>query len=371
MAVDVIMPRVDMTMERGTIRAWKAAPGDAVREGALLFEIETDKSAMEIDAPASGTLGPILVPAGVEVPVGTVVARILAAGEAAEAGVPQVAAAPQPAAQQAPTAPTPTAAMSATPAPVAVTAPPARAPSAPIGADPRPRATPLARRLAREHGLDLASLRGSGPRGRIGRADVEAARDAASARAAAPPAAAPVAAFHSRIRADLGALLDLRARVAASRPRQAPGPTALLLRLLGAVLPGHPALLAPAGGRVDVAVAIAGEGGTRLALLADLQGRRAEWIAAELARLDAAGAEGDAAARVPALVLANVGRIGIEDHAAAPRRGGPPVLAFGAIGEDRHATFTLAADREALDPAEAMRFLSRLRDFAAAPWLAL
>ena len=94
MAVDVIMPRVDMTMERGTIRAWKAAPGDAVREGALLFEIETDKSAMEIDAPASGTLGPILVPAGVEVPVGTVVARILAAGETAEAGVPQAAPAP-------------------------------------------------------------------------------------------------------------------------------------------------------------------------------------------------------------------------------------------------------------------------------------
>lgn len=363
MAVDVIMPRVDMTMERGTIRAWKAAPGDAVREGALLFEIETDKSAMEIDAPASGTLGPILVPAGVEVPVGTVVARILAAGEAAEAGVPQ------PAAQPTPTAPTPAAPMSATPTPVAV--PAARAPAAPVGADPRPRATPLARRLAREHGLDLASLRGSGPRGRIGRADVEAARDAASARAVAPPAAAPVAAFHSRIRADLGALLDLRARIAASRPRQAPGPTALLLRLLGAVLPGHPALLAPTGGRVDVAVAIAREGGTRLALLADLQGRRAEWIAAELARHDAAGAEGDAAARVPALVLANVGRLGIEDHAAAPRRGGPPILAFGLVGGDRHATFTLAADREALDPAEAMRFLSRLRDFAAAPWLAL
>lgn len=367
MAVDVIMPRVDMTMERGTIRAWKAQPGDAVREGALLFEIETDKSAMEIDAPASGTLGPILVPAGVEVPVGTVVARILAAGEAAEAGVPQVAAAPQPAAPPPPSAPT-----TATPTPVAVPVPAARAASAPVGADPRPRATPLARRLAREHGLDLASLRGSGPRGRIGRADVEAARAAASTQAAAPPAAAPVAAFHSRIRADLGALLDLRARIAAARPRQAaPGPTALLLRLVAAVLPGHPALLAPTGGRVDVAVAIAREGGTRLALLADLHGRRAEWIAAELARLDAAGAEGEAAARVPALVLANVGRLGIEDHAAAPRRGGPPILALGRVGDDRHATLTLAADREALDPAEAMRFLSRLRDFAAAPWLAL
>lgn len=356
MAVDVIMPRVDMTMERGTIRAWKAGPGDAVREGALLFEIETDKSAMEIDAPASGTLGPILVPAGVEVPVGTVVARILAAGEAAEAGVPQAAAAPPPAA----------------PPPVALPVPAARASSAPAGADPRPRATPLARRLARENGLDLASLRGTGPRGRIGRADVEAARDAASTRAAAPSATAPVAAFHSSIRADMGALLDLRARIVAAHPRTAPpGPTALLLRLLGALLPAHPALLGPAGGRVDVAVAVAREGGTRLALLADLRGRRAEWIAAELARLAAAGDDGEAIAPRPALVLANVGRLGIEDHAAAPLRGGPPILAFGLVGRDRHATFTLAADREALDPAEALRFLSRLRDFVAAPWLAL
>ena len=142
-------------------------------------------------------------------------------------------------------------------------------------------------------------------------------------------------------------------------------------RLLGALLPAHPALLGPAGGRVDVAVAVAREGGTRLALLADLRGRRAEWIAAELARLAAAGDDGEAIAPRPALVLANVGRLGIEDHAAAPLRGGPPILAFGLVGRDRHATFTLAADREALDPAEALRFLSRLRDFVAAPWLAL
>ena len=364
MAVDVIMPRVDMTMERGTIRAWKAAPGDAVREGALLFEIETDKSAMEIDAPASGTLGPILVPAGVEVPVGTVVARILAAGEAAEAGVPQVAAAPPPAAP-----PTPSAAMSATPTPVALPVPAARASSAPAGADPRPRATPLARRLARENGLDLASLRGTGPRGRIGRADVEAARAASAARAAAPGPEAAAAVFHSRIRVDLGELLALRARLAAGRPGHAPpGLTALLLRMLAAVLPGHPALLGD-GGRVHVAVAMAGGDGARLAVLADLQGRRADWIAAELARLATAGA--DAHAPRPALVLANVGRLGIEDHAAAPRRGGPPVLALGLVGRDRHASLVLAADRDALDPLEAMRFLSRLRDFAGTPGLAL
>lgn len=362
MAVDVIMPRVDMTMERGTIRAWKAQPGDAVREGALLFEIETDKSAMEIDAPASGTLGRILVPAGVEVPVGTLVARILAAGEAAEAGSPPPPIAPAPS-QAAPSD-----------LPPALAAPAPRVAPPPAGDAPRPRATPLARRLAREHGLDLASLRGTGPRGRIGRADVEAARAATStAPAGAAASAAPAMAFHSSIRADLGALLELRARIAAAQPGSAPpGPTTLLLRLLAALLPGHPALLGATGGSVDVAVALAHEEGTRLAVLAGLQGRRAEWIAAELARLAAPGAAG-AAPPPPrhALVLANVGRIGIEGHAAAPRRGEAPVLAFGAIDRDRRATFTLAADREALDPAEAMRFLSRLRDFAAAPWLAL
>ncbi|MFM8680608.1 MAG: E3 binding domain-containing protein [Alphaproteobacteria bacterium] len=366
MAVDVIMPRVDMTMERGTIRAWKAQPGDAVREGALLFEIETDKSAMEIDAPASGTLGPILVPAGVEVPVGTVVSRILAVGEVAEA-------APAGAAVPAPSSVSPAPPRVAAPVAPATPAPPApRVAPPPAGADPRPRATPLARRLAREHGLDLASLRGTGPRGRIGRADVEAARAAAPATSAASPSAAPAAIFHSSIRADLGALLDLRARIAASRPgAPPPGPTTLLLRLLGALLPGHPALLGATGGGVHVAVALAREEGRRLAVLADLQGRRAEWIAAELARRAAPGAVDDAEAPRHALVLANVGRLGIEGHAAAPRRGEAPVLAFGAIGRDRHAAFTLAADRDALDPAEAMRFLARLRDFAAAPWLAL
>ncbi|MBI3710404.1 MAG: biotin/lipoyl-binding protein, partial [Proteobacteria bacterium] len=81
MPVDVIMPRVDMTMEKGTILAWKVKEGDAVQEGALLFEINTDKATMEVDSPTSGRIGGILVPAGIEVPVGTVVALILAPGE--------------------------------------------------------------------------------------------------------------------------------------------------------------------------------------------------------------------------------------------------------------------------------------------------
>jgi pyruvate dehydrogenase E2 component (dihydrolipoamide acetyltransferase) len=360
MAVDVIMPRVDMTMERGTIRAWKVRSGDSVREGALLFEIETDKSAMEIDAPASGILGPILVHAGVEVPVGTVVARILAAGESAEAAPPRGA---PPSPPPVGLAPPPVAAPAASASPTGLVAPPL------AGLNPRPRATPLARRLAGEHGLDLASLRGTGPRGRIGRADVEAARAASRV---APPAATSVAIFHASIRADLGVLLELRARIAASRPgTPPPGPTALLLRLLGALLPGHPALLSGTGSGVHVAVALARAEGTRLAVVADLHGRRAECIAAELARLAAPGAAADAAAPRHAMVLANVGRLGIESYAAVPRRGEAPVLALGAIDRDRGTTFTFAADRDALDPAEAMRFLSRLRDFAAAPWLAL
>ena len=81
MPVEIVLPRVDMAMERGSILAWKVAEGQAVREGDLLFELETDKSAMEVEAPADGVIAGIRVPEGVEVPVGTVVAHIYAEGE--------------------------------------------------------------------------------------------------------------------------------------------------------------------------------------------------------------------------------------------------------------------------------------------------
>jgi pyruvate dehydrogenase E2 component (dihydrolipoamide acetyltransferase) len=158
MAVEVILPRVDMDMATGKISKWHVKDGEKVTKGALLFEIETDKAAMEIDAPVDGILRNIIVGEGGTAPVGTAVAFIFAEGEAA--GAPPAAAAPKPAAA----------------APAAAS--PAPAISAHAGTGEAPRATPLARRLARQAGLAITAIAGSGPRGRITAADVRAASEA-------------------------------------------------------------------------------------------------------------------------------------------------------------------------------------------------
>jgi pyruvate dehydrogenase E2 component (dihydrolipoamide acetyltransferase) len=170
MAVEVILPRVDMDMATGKISKWHAKDGDKVAKGAALFEIETDKAAMEIDAPADGILRNILVGEGGTAPVGSAVAFIFADGEAVTAAAPAAAA---PVKQDAP------AAASSAPAPAA-------APKAMNGEAPR--ATPLARRLAKQAGVPITAIAGSGPRGRVVAADV---RKMAEAPAAAPAPKAP------------------------------------------------------------------------------------------------------------------------------------------------------------------------------------
>ena len=187
MPVEVILPKVDMDMATGQISRWFFEEGAAVKQGDVLFEIETDKAAMEIDAPASGTLRNITGKEGVDIPVGAPVAWIYAEGE--DAGAPAPASAePQPAA----TAKTETP-MSSSQDKAAQTALAVQETPAPAGAV---RATPLARRLAREAGLDLSAITGSGPHGRVVKADVEAAIAGGVAKAApaGAPAAAPAAA---------------------------------------------------------------------------------------------------------------------------------------------------------------------------------
>ena len=171
MATEVILPKVDMDMATGRISRWLVPEGATVKQGDPLFEIETDKAAMEIEAPASGLLRN-RVAEGSDVPVGNAVAWIVAEGEAFSAVAP-AAAAP------------------ATVMQVEVIEIAAVAAAAPVAANSNAvRATPLARRIARNAGVDLARVAGSGPYGRIVRADVD---DALAARAAAPAsAAAPV-----------------------------------------------------------------------------------------------------------------------------------------------------------------------------------
>ena len=184
MAIEILMPALSPTMEEGTLAKWLVKEGDTVQSGDLLAEIETDKATMEFEAVDEGVIGKILIAEGTEgVKVNTAIAIIGEEGE-------DMSAAPEAAAPVAATAPAEAevATPAATPAPAA--------PAAKDGS--RLFATPLARRIAAEKGLDLATITGSGPHGRIIKADVENATAQPAAATASAPAAsadAPAAAM--------------------------------------------------------------------------------------------------------------------------------------------------------------------------------
>ncbi len=175
MATEILMPALSPTMEEGTLAKWLVKEGDTVSSGDILAEIETDKATMEFEAVDEGIVGKILVSEGTAgVKVNTPIAILVEEGESADA-------APAPKAAPAAPAAAETATPAATPAP--------SAPAAPKSDGTRVLASPLARRLAKEKGVDIATLTGSGPHGRVVKADVEAA--SAAPKAAAPAAAAP------------------------------------------------------------------------------------------------------------------------------------------------------------------------------------
>ncbi len=253
MATNILMPALSPTMTEGTLARWLKKEGETIKAGDVIAEIETDKATMEVEAVDEGVLGKILVAAGSEnVAVNAPIAILVEPGEAVPDSAP-AAPAPKPA---------------AAPEPVAAPAPAAAAPAAPAaettGHGPRVFASPLARRMAQQAGIDLATLKGSGPNGRIIKADIDAARGRApeapapapKAPAAAPPAqaaaapAAPITAPHDaiphssmrkviakRLQAakqtiphfylsmdvELDALLKLRAELNAQSPKEGPG----------------------------------------------------------------------------------------------------------------------------------------------------
>ncbi|WP_287987874.1 pyruvate dehydrogenase complex dihydrolipoamide acetyltransferase [Acidiphilium sp.] len=253
MATNILMPALSPTMTEGTLARWLKKEGETIKAGDVIAEIETDKATMEVEAVDEGVLGKILVAAGSEnVAVNAPIAILVEPGEAVPDSAP-AAPAPKPA---------------AAPEPVAAPAPAAAAPAAPAaettGHGPRVFASPLARRMAQQAGIDLATLKGSGPNGRIVKADIDAARGSApeaaapapKAPAAASPAqaaaapAAPITAPHDaiphssmrkviakRLQAakqtiphfylsmdvELDALLKLRAELNAQSPKEGPG----------------------------------------------------------------------------------------------------------------------------------------------------
>jgi pyruvate dehydrogenase E2 component (dihydrolipoamide acetyltransferase) len=169
MALEIRMPALSPTMEEGTLARWLVKVGDTIQSGDIMAEIETDKATMEFEAVDEGVIAEILIAAGTDnVKVGTVIARLAVEGEEA--------------APASPPAPAPASSPAAAPAP------------APAPAAEGPAATPTARRLAEHSGIDLASITGTGPKGKITKEDVEAAIAAGGASAPAPapaPAASP------------------------------------------------------------------------------------------------------------------------------------------------------------------------------------
>ena len=192
MPINILMPALSPTMEKGNLAKWLKKEGDKVKSGDVIAEIETDKATMEVEAVDEGTIAKIVVPEGTQdVPVNDVIAvlagdgeDVKAAGASAGAAKPAAAAgpAPKPAAAPAPAAAAPA------PKPAAAPAPQAASPALQANGDGRIFSSPLARRLAKDAGIELSRINGTGPHGRVIARDVEEAKSGKGLKA---PAAAP------------------------------------------------------------------------------------------------------------------------------------------------------------------------------------
>ena len=192
MPIDILMPALSPTMEKGNLAKWLKKEGDAIKAGDVIAEIETDKATMEVEAVDEGILAKIIVPEGSQdVPVNQLIAVIAGEGEDVKAAAGGAGASKPAAAAPAAAAPAPA---KAEPAPVAAAAPPpAPASIAQAASGIRLFASPLAKRIAKLEGIDLSKVAGTGPHGRIVERDVKSALAGGTAKAAPAAAAAPSA----------------------------------------------------------------------------------------------------------------------------------------------------------------------------------
>jgi pyruvate dehydrogenase E2 component (dihydrolipoamide acetyltransferase) len=402
-ADEVKLPRLGQGMEMGTIVRWLKGEGDPVQKGEPLYELDTDKVTQEVEAEASGVLLKIAVREG-EVPVGQTVAVIGAEGEQVELGTSAAAPAAEPPEEAPPAV--------ATPEPVADVSPPP--PSSPSTNGGRVKASPLARRIARERGIDLASVRGTGPDGRIVAEDVERAETAPRAVPSAPvvtgeiesvpltsvrrtiarrlTAAWTVPVFELTVSADMARASELVARVRERDPETRVTVTDLLVKVSAQALARHPdvnvqftdeALLRFPSANVGIAVA-APQGlivpvvraADRLSLAeitrvrTDLVGRAREQ------KLQQADLEEGT------FTISNLGMFAVEQFVAVLNPPQAAILAVGAT-EDRPVvrdgevvarplmTLTLTVDHRAVDGAPAAEFLQTVKALLEDPALAL
>ncbi|TMQ91988.1 2-oxo acid dehydrogenase subunit E2 [Actinomadura soli] len=413
---DILMPRLSDTMEEGVISSWQKQPGDEVAVGDVIVDIETDKAVMEYEAYEAGVLEKILVAEGETAAIGAPIAVLATAGGASPAP-----AAPEPASAPVPE-PVAQAPAASAPAPVAV------APRS--GNGTRPPSSPLARRLARDHGIDIATLNGSGPGGRIVRADIESAiRSGAPAPAAAPapaptaPAASPVKAqaaedpdveavplnrfrkvaarrlteskreaphFYLNREVDAEPLLSFRAQLNQALAPAKVSVNDLIVKASATALREHPAVNVSYTEenllfhkRVHVGIAVAVEDGLLVPVIKDTDRKGVSEIGQEIREL--AGKARDGKLTLPEMSggtfsVSNLGMFGVDSFAAVINPPEAAILAVGAIRDEpvvrdgqvvpgKRLALTLSVDHRATDGATAARFLDRLATLLENPLL--
>lgn len=405
--IDILMPRLSDTMTEGAIAAWHRRPGDTVASGDVLVEIETDKAVMEQESYESGILAEILVDVGETVAIGTPIARLDdGSGKEPERAGPTV---PAPAADS-PAADVPAA------LPAAVE--PAARPEPPRADSERLIATPLVRRLAKERGTDLSAVTGSGPGGRIVRADLDALPDGTPALTAAPAptvaaaddgrgseivpfdairhtvasrlteSATTTPTFTVTASADVDALLALRAQINTAMADSGAGRKVtvndLFVRAVTLALRAHPGVNAsysPEGrgqtlvhARVNVGIAVASPSGLVVPVVRDAD-RTAVSVIADATKelIGKASERGLTAADLSdgTFTISNLGMYGVEHFTAIINPPQGAILAIGAAREElalsegavvtrTRVRYTLTADHRIIDGALAAQFLATL-----------
>jgi len=418
--MDFVVPKLSATMETATVLKWLKKPGERVKLGEPLVEIETDKAAIEVEAPADATLATIIAPEGAKVPIGAMLATLDAVGGPAPAPVSAPAAAkpakPIPAAPSAP---------SVSAAPAGPTPVPSLQRGAPI--PPRVLASPLARRLARESGIEIAALTGSGPHGRVRKRDVVARagaqgaavrlRTAEIARPATWSGGEALSAMRARIaetvtvsrrtipsfaldrwvettalreaRKDLGAQIERETGVKVTV-------TDMLLQALADTLRGQPEMLErlveaggqmrrEGGGAVDIGLVVALDDGMMIPVLRDLGDKSLGKIARArrdaVARVRAGRLIASDTAPAP-ISLSNLGTGGADRFEAIINPGQSSILAIGREHERVIAKggwptvapgfhLTLSVDHRLIDGVRGARFIGALADrIEFGPWTA-
>jgi pyruvate dehydrogenase E2 component (dihydrolipoamide acetyltransferase) len=390
MAVSVVMPALEMAQETGKLLAWLKKEGDSVKKGEPLVEIETDKVTVEVEAPADGVLAALKAWEGAEIPVGQTIAWIVAPGEQPPAESPSAAPTARAMTEQ-----------SVRPASVASAAGVARP------AEPSARVSPKAKRVAKELGVDLSQVRGTGPDGTITSEDVEAAaKSQAPAEAAEPAALSSVARLMAQRTTEswtttphffLVREIDATPLLGA-REHQAAGMnvklthTDLLVALVARVVAKHPKLNASWTGRaihfhpdVNISLAAAVKEGVvgvvipkaNTATLAEIAGQRSELSErARAGRLRPPDVTGGT------FTISNLGMYQVDAFSAIITPPQAAVLAVGAITDRVVAvrgqpavrpmmTLTLSSDHRVVDGAQAAVFLKDLADALGEPdkWL--